>query len=234
MHRRPGKSSQPSGGPNRLLWTKGAALAVAAAWTAGLLVSCRMPAAPDRPTAVVLQVPDYDAFVDATLSVLYRYDLPPDRVDRARGLIVSKPTTSGQWFEWWRVDSPGGYQLLESSLHTIRRTATIRIEAQTQPVAASAPASETQPGPDAPLPTRCKLTVQLDKARYSSPERQITTASGALAIYSQRVPTVEGQRGEAVVQWVPLGRDPLLERFLLDCLVKASPDVEVVEETASD
>jgi hypothetical protein len=213
--------------------------------TAALLTGCQAPAQPTGPAEIVLQLHDYDAFVDASLSLLHRYDIPPDRVDRTRGLIISRPTTSAQWFEWWRVDVPGGYQLLESSIATMQRTVTIHID----PLGVtSAPAAETQATQPRLLPAdgitnaaeekatpisgRFRVRVQVDKTRLSAPERQITTASGAMSMYSVRTPTVEGQRGKGSrgVEWVPHGRDALLEAFFIDQLSHALPDVEVVEQ----
>ena len=185
-----------------------------------LLSGCHAPGQPSGPTEMVLHVPDHEAFFDASLSVLRLYDFPPDRADRTRGLIVSHPTTSGQFFEWWRVDSRGGYQTLESSLHTMRRIVTVNIEPAVGRESTTAPAT----GESGEL---YRVRVQVDKSRYSAPERQITTTSGALAIYSERVPTVEGLRGPQSrgAQWVPLGRDALLESFLLEKLSTAAPDV---------
>ena len=50
-------------------------------------------------------------------------------------------------------------------------------------------------------------------------------------MYSPGVPTTEGLRGPGSrkVQWVPLGRDPLLEAFLLDKLMQASPELTAAE-----
>ncbi len=186
---------------------------------------CQAPQPPTGPTAAVLEISDYERFFDATLTTLRRYDLPPDRVDRIAGLIVSEPTTSAQWFELWRVDAPGGYQLLESSLHTVQRTVTVTLE-RDDGRSAGAPEPTAAEAEEPPIISgRYRVTVKVDKARRVSPERQITLASGALAIYSERVPTVEGERGPKSrhVQWVPLGRDGLLEAWLLEQIEKASP-----------
>ena len=205
------------------------------------VAGCHAPAQPTGPTEIVLRVPDYDAFMDASLSVLRFHEFPPDRVDRARGLIVSEPTTSAQWFEWWRADAPGGYQLLESSLHTIRRVVTVHVEpvdaATTESASSAQPTSTPAVASDGPLPSeergagRYRLAVQVEKSRYSAPERQITTASGALQIYSESTPTTEGERGprSRKVQWVPLGRDALLEAFLLAKLSDALPGLSVAD-----
>ncbi len=196
------------------------------------LTGCHAPAQPAGPTYIVLDVPDYDAFVDASLSVLRRYDFPPDRVERERGLIITHPATSGQWFEPWRADARGGYQLLESSLHTMRRVVTVNIEPLEAGQAAATDEEPLTTQPESARAGRYRMQVRVDKSRYSAPERQVTTASGALAIYSERLPTTEGLRGAQSrgAHWVPLGRDPLLESFLLDRLTDAVPSVFVAAD----
>lgn len=188
---------------------------------------CQAPPTATGPTEIKIDVPDRDGFLDAALSLLRYYDLPPVLVERESGLIVTQRTTSAQWFEPWRVDSQGPYQTLESSLHTISRVVTVRLTPAEPPAAdealAEAPASQPT--------TAYVLDVQVDKSRYSAPERQITTSSGALAIYQEKVPTTEGLRGarSAQARWVPLGRDPLLEAFLLAKLIDVRPDIDVIE-----
>lgn len=220
-----------------------AGLALGLVLLGGLIVlpGCQAPAQPTGPTELVLHVPDYETFFDRSLSVLRLYDFPPDRVDRVRGLIVSRPATSGQWFEWWRADSRGGYQLAESSLHTMRRIVTVNIQPAGDVEEHAGNGADQPPGERAagdiaePVPENAagpyRLRVQVDKARYTAPERQITTTSGALAIYSDRVPTVAGLRGRQSrgAQWVPLGRDPLLESFLLERISTAAADVKPAE-----
>lgn len=186
-----------------------------------LVTGCQAPPLPTGPTALTLDVDDYGAFVDDSLSRLRRYDFPPKYVDRSRGLIITQPATGGQWFEPWRVDTRGAYQTLESNLHTVRRTVTVQLD----PLDTSGPTTQPASG-------RYRLSVQVDKARFSAPERQVTTASGALSIYSERLPTTEGLRGPRSRQetWVPLGRDVLLEGFLLGELARVAPARAVVAE----
>lgn len=152
------------------------------------------------PTTATFEIADRDTFVNRTLTMLRENDLPPRFVDREIGRIETRRSTGGQWFEIWRSDVIGGYQSLESTLHTIGRTATITLD----PV----------DGAD----QQTLVTVDVRKERYSAPERQVTTASGALGIYSETVPTYAGNRGRAgrFETWVPLGRDPLLEQRLLE------------------
>jgi hypothetical protein len=203
-----------------------------------VMCGCQAPGQPTGPTATTLRIPDHDAFLDDSLSLLRRYDLQPEYVDRSNGVIVTKPTTSGQWFEWWRVDSQGGYQTLESSLHTTQRRVTVSVEpldggaqaaanesAAGQPAASLSPSASSAPADVASAPARYRVAVRVDKSRYSAPERQVTTASGALGIYSERLPTTEGLKTKGhSVQWVPLGRDPLLEAFLLQKLTGLCPE----------
>ncbi len=248
---------------------------VAAVGIGVALVGCRAPQATEAPPALTVAIQDYDRYVDRVLSTLRRSDLPPERVDRGRGLVVTRPTTSAQWFEFWRIDAPGTYQMLEASLHTIRRRVTVRIEpldeaarvamtpaaaegnaprdgeaaerdrdaAAPDGVTSATPTSETQtaalPAASAlapvPLGGRFRVSVLVEKERYSAPERQVTTASGALAIYNERLPTTEGLRGARSrgAHWVPLGRDPLLEARLLAAVVNA-PGVTVADDEAAE
>jgi hypothetical protein len=171
------------------------------------VVGCQAPP-PNGPTEMVLRIPDRDGFIDATLTLLRERDFPLERVDRKNGVAVTRPSTGKQWFEFWRPDSIGGYQLFESSIHTIRRIVTVHL----------APADPENPDED------YRVSVQVDKERYSAPERQVTTASGALAIYSERLPTTEGLLASRIEgeHWVPLGRDPLFEAYLLEQIAGAA------------
>ncbi len=179
------------------------------------LIGCQAPTPPAGPTQVTLHAPDREALVDTAAEVLRQRGFPLRRIDRTDGVIVSRPVTSQQWFEFWRHDALGPYQLLESSMHTIRRIVTVRVE-------------PTGRGQSEAL----RVSVEVDKQRYSVPERQVTTTSGALAIYSERLPTTTGRRARtaAVEHWVPLGRDALLERALLD-RIAASANARITPQT---
>jgi hypothetical protein len=65
--------------------------------------------------------------------------------------------------------------------------------------------------------------VSVNKARYAAPNRQLTTAAGALAFFDERLPTTEGlRRGRTEgAHWVDLGRDKNLEIALLDRILVA-------------
>lgn len=189
---------------------------------AAFLAGCQAPPQPEGATDLVVRIADREAFFDDTLTRLREADFPPRYADRAEGVVIAGPTTSGQWFEWWRVDAPGAYQSLESSLSTIRRTVTVRLS-PADGGAAAAGGGELGGGP-------YRLSVQVDKERYSAPERQATTALGAMAIYNERLPTTEGLRNARSVgeHWIPLGRDALLEAHLLDRIASVA-GVRVVQ-----
>lgn len=171
---------------------------------------------------MMLRVTDKDAFIDDTLTMLRELDFPPDRVDREAGTISAGPSTGGQWFEIWRRDVHGGYQILESSIHTIRREVGIRIEQ----------VSEHDDSDE------YRVSVEVSKFRYSAPDRQVTTASSALEIFSERLPTTEGLRHSrsASSGWVPLGRDGLLENALLARIARFSQSgvAEAVSEESDE
>ena len=177
---------------------------------AALLGGCQAPRAAEDPTQLLVRIADRDRFFDQTLTTLREFDFQPRELDRERGIAIAGPTTGKQWFEFWRRDVQGPYQVLESSLHTIRRIVTVRVDPQGDGGAS-------------------RLTVQVDKSRFSSPERQVTTSTGALGIYSERLPTTEGLRNarHALDQWIPLGRDAEMESYLMDQIVTAT-NVEII------
>jgi hypothetical protein len=179
------------------------------------LCACQVPPAAPGPTSMTLQLSDYDTYVNDALTVLRRYDFDPRYVDRARGTILTEPATSAQWFEFWRVDARGPYQTAEANLHSMQR----RVHLTIQPVNDDPERREAPTGSG-----EFDVTVEVEKYRYSAPERQVTTASGALNLYSARIPTTAGVRGPraGTVDWTPLGRDPLLEAFLLEKLATAA------------
>lgn len=159
---------------------------------------CQQPTQPDGPTATQLTGADSEQLWQTALEVLRRYDLQPDRQDRRAGVITTHPTTSAQWFEFWRPEVVGGFEAGEANLHTIRRQATVHIR----------PASQQG---------QIYVSAQVDVYRYSAPERQVTSASGALQIFGEKLPTAEGRMEPLaeVSYWVPLGRDGRLEDELL-------------------
>lgn len=219
-------------------------------------IGCQAPQAPVGPTACVIHAADYESLFSQTLTRLRGVEWRMKQVDRERGIIETLPATSGHFPEWWRVDSPGAYNYLESSLHTIRRAVTVRIERvdaaagetshgggasdaddATPPGGDAAVAEATARAVESPLPGtgRYRVEVEVRKERFSTPERQVTTASGTLGLFSEKTPTIYGyfRARPGDVRWIALGRDEVLERNLLDHLLRGHAREPAVEGSPS-
>jgi len=165
-----------------------------------VLGGCQRPAGTvsmERPEVRVARV-DFDQAWDEVLDVLSEHYFQSDYQNPRSGRIVTHPTVSKQWFEFWRDDALGAYQQLESSLHTIRR----RVEVTFVPV-------------DDSYDVNLAVHIQ----RKTQPQRQVTTASGALQIYREKLPIYTGEKlpaAAAGVWWVNVGTDGLLEAYLLE------------------
>lgn len=73
---------------------------------------------------------NFDQLWNASLDSLHEYHFEIDRQDRRAGIITTKPMTSSQFFEPWRNELKSADAVAESSLATVRRTATIEITRQ--------------------------------------------------------------------------------------------------------
>ena len=83
------------------------------------------------PAGVALAVPadpQFDALWQASIEVLRRYRFRIDRQDRRAGVITTRAMLARHWFEFWRRDAVTTRDVLEGSLQTVYRRATIRIE----------------------------------------------------------------------------------------------------------
>ena len=171
------------------------------------LTGCQAPGKPEGPTIAGVRAENFEALWGRCVRTLRKHHFAPDRQDRRLGILTSHPTVSMQFFEPWRRDAPGLYQFAEANLSTIRRIVEIRIEVADR-------SSDAY-----------QVAVQVDKYRYSAPERQVTTASGALQIFGERLPTTTGERlpHEGSVHWAKLGRDERLELSLLGQIIEHFP-----------
>jgi hypothetical protein len=170
------------------------------------------PVPPPQPTEEALLIPqdDMDIAWDETLEVLREHYFIPDRQDRREGLIVSEPDLSKMWFEFWRDDAVGRYDITESSVHSIQRIAVVNFVPQGKE-----------------LHIRVEVTVQ----RKNQPQRQITTASGSFQVFRDQIPLVMTGRPaekEDIVTWVDLGKDVRLSNYLLGRIEKRLPSAQVM------
>lgn len=171
---------------------------------------CQRPTRPESPTSTTIADEDVQPLWDTALAVLIKHDFRPDRQDRTAGIITTHPTTSKQWNEPWRQDVADSYSLLEASLHTIQRQATVRFIRNTQP---QRPAAGPRPSVE-----NWTIDVQVDVYRLCVPEYQVTSSSSAIRSFNADLPTVTGEKvadARAARRWVPLGRDGAMEERLL-------------------
>jgi hypothetical protein len=130
------------------------------------------------------------------------------------GRIDTYPQTGATLLEPWRRDSVGFRERLESTLQSIRRSAVMRL---------------------IPDPSGWRIEMVVLKEIENMPRPMRATAGAAsfrnddsLYRYGTPLPTLGEQIGDAPrpvasptrnIGWIPLGRDPLLERKMLTGLV---------------
>ena len=128
-----------------------------------------------------------------------------DRVDRRRGLIVTNPLTSRQWFEFWCQDVVTSKEIFEASLHTMRRI----IYLEVQPMEKN----------------KCRLVCQarVERVSYVNDIAGGGVSSQIFRGGAGMIPTytMPPSSTDAQPQWVPLGRDAALEADILRSIQKA-------------
>lgn len=130
------------------------------------------------------------------------------------GLIETYPQTGATLLEPWRADSVGFRERLECTLQSIRRRGLIRMQ---------------------PDPAGWRIEAVVTKELENLPRPMRATTGGAtfrnddsLYRYGTPLPTLGQQVGDQPrpvasptrsAGWIPLGRDPLLEKRMLDKLL---------------
>jgi hypothetical protein len=130
------------------------------------------------------------------------------------GLIETYPQTGATLLEPWRGDSVGFQERLECTLQSIRRRGLIRMQ---------------------PDPAGWRIEAVVTKELENLPRPMRATTGGAtfrnddsLYRYGTPLPTLGQQVGDQPrpvasparsAGWIPLGRDPLLEKRILDKLL---------------
>lgn len=82
----------------------------------------QMPPAPQTPAAR-----NFDALWQGSLEVLRKYRFEIDRLDRRAGVITTRKMLARHWFEFWRLDAISAEDLVEGTVQTVYRQATVRI-----------------------------------------------------------------------------------------------------------
>jgi len=126
------------------------------------------------------------------LGLRFRPILP----EKSRGLIETEPVTGASWFEFWREDTIGPMQVAEASLHTVRRRVTLSVS---------------------PEGGGSKVFVRVVKERRFAPGGGPETVGETFNVYetSDTQLMKEDVLAEKDVEWIEMGRDPLLEQRIL-------------------
>src|SRR5262245_36423646 len=95
-----------------------------------LLPACQAPPvspAPERQTVPLNSESQRAALWNACLDVLWRHQFEIDLRDVRTGTITTLPETTQNIVEFWRHDVATPYDLMEASMHTVRRWVQIRL-----------------------------------------------------------------------------------------------------------
>jgi len=135
--------------------------------------------------------------------ILRQLRFEPIIPQKSKGHIETGPVTGASWFEFWRQDTLGRRQVAESSLHTVRRRATVSI-------------SPSDGGGS-------KVFVRVIKERVSAPDATADSFGSTFSVHE--VEESDLMRRDALEEtdytWLPLGRDPLLEQDILQRIHRA-------------
>jgi len=182
------------------------------------ITGCQRPHPPVQPIpgALVISQNDLDTAWDETLDVLREHYFTPDRQDRRTGVIISYPTLSKQWYEFWRDDAQGRYEVAESSIHSIRRMVEVKF---------------------VPVNNQYEIQICVTVQRKSMPERQLTDSAAVITAFREGTPltTGETQTRSRGSNWAVIGRDVKLANYLLHRLERRLPESEwVIKEPVED
>ena len=113
------------------------------------------------------------------------------------GRVDTENLTGDSWFEFWRDDTVGNFQRLESSLHTIRRSVHVQVT---------------------PAPSGSQVAVKVDKERLSAPGTSPSGISQTYDLYNPRKTSLARQDEfkETQYTWLSEGRDDALEQVILE------------------
>ncbi len=179
-------------------------LALAALGQAGCAstpIPFRSPFAPRPvvPNPLIVPSNDYEMVWRQTVAVVDEY-FEIAQENRLAGRIVTQPKIGATLLEPWLGDSVGFQERLESSLQTIHRFAIVTIK----------------PAPGGGYAVEVQVRKELED--LAKPERQ----AGGRAVFINDFPVNRTREVVGPVPlplgWIPRGRDPKLERVILERL----------------
>ena len=140
---------------------------------------------------------DADTVENVAARILMELRFEPVIPEKSKGHIETEPVTGTSWFEFWRKDTIGRVQVAESSLHTVRRRATVSIS---------------------PKDGGSQVFVKVVKERASAPGAGPTSFGSTFSMHNLEDTDLMRQDAleETHYEWVRMGRDPLLEQYILE------------------
>jgi hypothetical protein len=163
-----------------------------------------LPPASTQPSNVGVAGEDFDRLWQASDAVARSLLFRPGLQDRRGGVYQTEPMLSAQWFEPWRRELRTADAHVQSSVATIRRTLTVKIDRQ----------------PDGTFLAKPEVVIE----RYSLSERRVTSSAGYHSVFRERnrrsasYGTAESDAGLVLPDsyWYAVGNDPDLERYVAD------------------
>jgi hypothetical protein len=131
-----------------------------------------------------------------------------DNLNWLEGRLTTYPEVSGTSFEPWRRDTARGFERLQSTVQSIRRTATVRV---------------------VPEATGYVLEVQVMKEQEDVDQSQFATAGAAAQRHDGSIIRHENQQlrqQPITLGWYQIGRDRDLERRLIESILGRITNVE--------
>jgi hypothetical protein len=164
----------------------------------GLWAGCATTPARQEQRAEVEQVcainVDKSQAVQIAEDVLAEMHFAIEKADADTGLIRTRPLAGAQFFEFWRTDNVGPFNAALANLHSIRRTAEVRIQQQGDRVF-----------------IRCDVQIQ----KLSLPGHGTAGSPGAPLRRLSFGP--EQTKG---MTWIDLGKDTMLSTEILNRIQK--------------
>jgi hypothetical protein len=172
-------------------WAMMAALA-AALTAAG--AGCRGAGRLENPLA--LRGIDADTVESVARRVLEELRFEIEYPEASEGRIATRGLTGASWFEFWRGDTLGANQRIESSLHTTRRRVTVAIT---------------------PVASGSEIFVQVTKERLTAPNQGPESIGETYSLYGFQISKMfePDEIAPTPYKWVDVGRDDLLEQKIL-------------------
>lgn len=130
-----------------------------------------------------------------------------DNVQWLEGRLTSYPKVSGTIFEPWKGDSTRGFERLQSTIQTIRRTATVRVT---------------------PDETGYIIEVNVLKEQEDVDQSQASTAGSSTQRHDGTLVRTDSQQRDLPVTlgWYEIGRDTELERKIMQGILGRISNVE--------